>query len=87
MFVYARLWNYWTHLNKTFLLKLLYIKNKNGDISCGSLTPNINNLSLTSIFDWCIYPTSRLNRYMEQSKIDVGNRLLILGVKEQLNYV
>ena len=32
------------------------------------LTPNINNL------------ISRLDRYMEQSKIDVGDRLLILGI-------
>ena len=42
------------------------------------LTPNINNLSPTSILD---YPISRLDRYMKQSKIDVGDRLLILGVR------
>ena len=28
------------------------------------------------------YPISRLDRYMEQSKIYIGDRLLILGVYE-----
>ena len=28
-----------------------------------------------------IYPISRLEKYMKQSKIEVGDRLLILGVR------
>ena len=41
------------------------------------LTPNINNLSFN-----LQSAISRLDRYMEQSKIDIGDRLLILGVSE-----